>query len=189
VLIVSADDRVMREQLEDSDYVGMVAVLTQRYAARHGYDYLQLAATSTVGLVDRVRQKYGGQLTSRGVGDNKRGPSAFHPGYGQFRASSWAKVPSVWQALTLFGDRYDYVWFLDSDATLNPRLANRSLSDALKVREPLYCNHCAALRYAMLRCAVLCCATLCCDMLQCTGLCTILYPTVLLAWPGLDVLL
>ena len=134
VLLVSADDRAMKDSLEEADYVGTMAVLTQRYAARHGYDYLQLAATSTVGLVDRVKRKYGAQLSAKGVGDNKRGPSAFHPGYKQYRASSWAKVPSVWHALTRFGDRYDYVWFFDSDATINPRLAHRSLSDALRVR-------------------------------------------------------
>ena len=133
VLLVSADDRVMKDSLEEADYVGTMAVLTQRYAARHGYDYLQLAATSTVGLVDRVKRKYGEQLSVKGVGDNKRGPSAFHPGYKQYRASSWAKVPSVWHAMTRFGDRYDYIWFLDSDATINPRLAHRSLSDALRV--------------------------------------------------------
>ena len=40
------------------------------------------------------------------------------------------QIPSVWHAMTLYGDRYDYIWFLDSDATINPRLAHRSLSDA-----------------------------------------------------------
>ena len=40
-----------------------------------------------------LSQKYGDKdLGVRGVGDNKRGPSAFHPGYKHFRASSWAKV-------------------------------------------------------------------------------------------------
>ena len=32
------------------------AVLAHQYATRHGYDYLQLAAISTVGLVSRVHQ-------------------------------------------------------------------------------------------------------------------------------------
>ena len=32
---------------------------------------VQLAANSTAGLVDRVQRKYGGDLTARGVGDNK----------------------------------------------------------------------------------------------------------------------
>ena len=158
----------MRDGLEDGggDYVAMVAVLTQQYAARHGYDYLQLAATSTAGLVGRVQKKYGAQLSAGGVGDNKRGPSAFHPGYRQFRASSWAKVPSVWHALTLFGDRYDYVWFLDSDATLNPRLAHRSLSDAMKVRVGASGPCGAGLHFT-----VPCCCLLLCDGALCFHLC------------------
>jgi len=35
------------------------------------HNKLQLAANSTAGLVDRVQRKYGGDLTARGVGDNK----------------------------------------------------------------------------------------------------------------------
>ena len=46
----------MKDRLDGNDYVGMIAVLAQQYATRHGYDYLQLAAISTVGLVNRVHQ-------------------------------------------------------------------------------------------------------------------------------------
>ena len=58
-LLVSADDRTMKDRLDNNDYVGMIAVLAQQYATRHGYDYLQLAAISTVGLVNRVHQVHG----------------------------------------------------------------------------------------------------------------------------------
>lgn len=48
-------------------------------------------------------QKYGDKdLGVKGVGDNKRGPSAFHPGYKHFRASSWAKVNKLYVAYIVF---------------------------------------------------------------------------------------
>ena len=42
VLIVSCDDREMKDRLEDDDYVSMTAVLVHDYAMHHGYDFMKL---------------------------------------------------------------------------------------------------------------------------------------------------
>jgi hypothetical protein len=131
VLIVSADDREMKERLEDNDYVGMTAVLLEDYARHHGYDFLKLTGNST-GLTDRVRERYNDSFRhSGGIGDTKYGPSCFHAGYLQFRASSWGKLPHVWHVVVEFGNHYDYVLYMDSDAAINPALRNRSVYDSL----------------------------------------------------------
>ena len=47
VLIVSCDDREMKDRLEDDDYVSMTAVLVHDYAMHHGYDFMKLTGTTT----------------------------------------------------------------------------------------------------------------------------------------------
>ncbi len=49
----------------------------------------------------------------------------------QLRSSSWSKLPQIWFAVKEVGHHYDYIWFFDSDATINPDFRNRSLSEAL----------------------------------------------------------
>jgi hypothetical protein len=111
VLIVSADDREMKERLEDNDYVGMAAVLIEDYAKRHGYDFIKLASGNSTRLVDRVREKYKDNVKHLGkIGDTKYGPSCFHPGLQCFRASSWGKIPHVWNMVNEHSQHYDYVW-------------------------------------------------------------------------------
>lgn len=126
------DPPTPQDRWEDNDYVSMAAVLLHDYSAHHGYDFMKLTGNSSF-LVDRVLAKYRDSFTGRydGIGEHKYGPSAFHPGLLHFRASSWAKIPHVWYAVTEFGMHYDYVWYMDSDAVVNPHLRNRSLHDAL----------------------------------------------------------
>ena len=132
VLVVSCDDREMKDRLEDNDYVSMTAVLLHDYTQRHGYDFMKLTGNSSF-LVDRVLAKYRDRFFGRydGIGEHKYGPSAFHPGLLHFRASSWAKIPHVWHAVSEYGEHYDYVWYMDSDAAINPAFRNRSLHDML----------------------------------------------------------
>ena len=47
VLIVSCDDREMKDRLEDDDYVSMTAVLVHDYAIHHGYDFMKLTGMTT----------------------------------------------------------------------------------------------------------------------------------------------
>jgi hypothetical protein len=111
VLFISTDDREMKDRIEDNDYVAMTAVLVQNYIMRHGYDFLKMTGNST-GLVDRVRERYPVENVG-GQGETKYGPSAFHPGLMQFRASSWAKLPHIWHAITgihMFIHMYSYMY-------------------------------------------------------------------------------
>jgi hypothetical protein len=136
VLIIQADNRKMRHNLNDDQYVGMAAVLLNDYAFNHGYDFLRFTG-STKGIVGRIRSKYKDKMTAtaepRDMNNNKRGASSFHPGFMQYRASSWAKLPHVWHAVTTYGRYYDYIWFMDSDAVINPKFRNRSLFDSLQI--------------------------------------------------------
>lgn len=86
--------------------------------------------------------------------------TAFHVGLKQFRAASWAKLPPLWHitmaslraaASTASGSSsntgdtaktstgpnnivindYDYIWYIDSDATVSPLRFNRTIDDAI----------------------------------------------------------
>ena len=57
--------------------------------------------------------------------------TAFHVGLRQFRAASWAKLPPLWHLATAFGDKYDYIWYIDSDAVVSPLHLNRSIEAAV----------------------------------------------------------
>jgi hypothetical protein len=50
----------------------------------------------------------------------------------QYRTSSWTKLPQLWYITKRYGVHYDYIWFFDSDAAINPKFFSRSLSDAMK---------------------------------------------------------
>eukprot|EP00981_Chlorochromonas_danica_P010851 scaffold3475_cov173-Ochromonas_danica.AAC.6 len=49
----------------------------------------------------------------------------------EYRAASWAKLPALWNITMQFQGRYDYIWYIDSDATINPRFFSRSIHDLL----------------------------------------------------------
>jgi hypothetical protein len=69
----------------------------------------------------------------RDINNDKRGASSLHPGFMQYRASSYAKIPHVWHAVTTYGHNYDFIWFMDSDAVINPKFINRSLFDPMQI--------------------------------------------------------
>ena len=137
VLIVSTDSRPMHDKIEDNDYVGMSGVLMNDYAIHHGYDLLKLSFDSHK-HVEEVRAKYPAALLPNAVNSaspvdyEKYGKSAYHPGLDQFRASSWSKLPLLWHATEQYGEHYDYIWYFDSDAVINPKFKNISLSDSFE---------------------------------------------------------
>jgi hypothetical protein len=55
-------------------------------------------------------------LFNRLFTEKKYGYASYHPGLNQFRASSWAKLPPLWYLAAEYGDHYEYIWFMDSDA-------------------------------------------------------------------------
>jgi len=135
VLIVSIDDRDIKVALEGKpeDYVSMVAVLQNDYAMHNGYDYISYR-TDHAKLIASFRVKFPDvALDVKNFEENKYGHAAFHPGYKYFRASSWSKLPPLWLLNREYGSLYDYIWFIDSDATPNPSYRNRSLSDSLRL--------------------------------------------------------
>jgi hypothetical protein len=137
VLLVQTDTRRLTKS---KSYFSSTALLLSHYAKRHGYDYLKLTPDINdlfsqykrffceknpfSSLMDDCSHELDGN-------DQKYGKTTFHPGLVQFRASSWAKLPLVWYATKVHGNKYDYIWFFDSDATINPTYGNRSLCDAL----------------------------------------------------------
>lgn len=125
VLIVSVDSRTLKPDLENTDYVTMSSILVSDYAQRNGYDYIKITSNHSL-LFENVEMKYK-RKSKLGIGD-KYGVTIFHPGLGQFRASSWAKMPLLWHAYDQFGQYYDYLWYVDSDLAINPMFYDRYLS-------------------------------------------------------------
>jgi len=77
----------------------------------------------------RVRSKFPDlfrAIKPRPIGD-KYGRANYHVGYRAFRASSWGKLPPLWFLARQHGQDYDFIWFVDSDATPNPLHHNISL--------------------------------------------------------------
>lgn len=131
VLVVSVDDRDVSDELKSNDYVSMVAILQQDYCIRHGYDYVSFRTDNEL-LHKAVVERYPNvSMKNANFEETKYGYASYHPGLSQFRASSWGKLPPLWYLATEYGDHYDYIWFMDSDAAPNPLHNNRSLGDAL----------------------------------------------------------
>ena len=129
VLMVSVDSRQLKPDLQNTDYVTMSSILVSDYAQKNGYDYIKITSNHSK-LFENVEKKYN-RKSKLGIGD-KYGVTIFHPGLGQFRASSWAKMPLLWHAYDQFGEYYDYLWYVDSDLTINPMFNDRYLSSELE---------------------------------------------------------
>ena len=135
VLMVSVDSRVIKPVLEGKaeDYVSMIAVLQSDYASFHGYDYISFYADHEQ-LIKLFKEKYPeSEIKTKDFEENKYGYASYHPGHKYFRASSWSKLPPLWHLNKEYGLYYDYIWFVDSDATPNPLYRNRSLGDSFQL--------------------------------------------------------
>ena len=139
VLVMIVDNRHISDSINGSHgFSGLVAALQHNYCIQHGYDYIRVVNDKT-DLHREVLAKYPKVVNERFqenvltyLHDNKHGFDVLHPGYLRARASSWSKLPALWDAAERFGHRYDYIWFMDSDATPNPMQKDMSLGDALK---------------------------------------------------------
>lgn len=135
VLLVSVDDRPIHRVLDNEDYVSMCQVLQHDYAMHNGYDYLAIRASTDQliqGLKDRHPEEMEKVEAAHVESSSKYGFASYHPGLKYFRASSWSKLPPLWNITATYGHLYDYVWFIDSDATPNPAHQNRSVGDAVR---------------------------------------------------------
>lgn len=135
VLMVSVDSRVIKPTLSGKaeDYVSMIAVLQSDYASFHGYDYISFCADHEQ-LIKLFKEKYPeSEIKTKDFEENKYGYASYHPGFKYFRASSWSKLPPLWHLNKEYGSLYDYIWFVDSDATPNPLHRNRSLGDSFQL--------------------------------------------------------
>ena len=138
VLVVVVDNRHLHNTLDSSSGFGsLVAVLQESYCKHHGYDYVRIVNDKT-DLQKMVLEKYPKVTeeifqkdTLNSIGDPKHGFDVLHPGYLRARSSSWGKLPALWHVAEQVGHRYDYIWFMDSDATPNPMQKDQSLSDAI----------------------------------------------------------
>jgi hypothetical protein len=150
-LLVSIDNRNLNTNLEANDYVSMNAVITLAYAKKHNYDYLYIE-NGAEGLYEKVIGKYPDVANQKEASDARANvakdvATAYHVGLKQFRAASWAKLPPLWyittesikNLLTATKEtdtkpavgQYDYIWYIDSDATVSPLHMNQSIDDAV----------------------------------------------------------
>ena len=139
VLVVAVDNREIYSDIGGSNgYGGVVAVLQHSYCKQHGYDYVRMVNNKS-SLLQEVRERYPDvtkqqfqQDTLATIENPKHGFDVLHSGYLRTRSSSWGKLPALWHAAETLGHRYDYIWFMDSDAVPNPMQKDRSLGDALQ---------------------------------------------------------
>eukprot|EP01033_Poteriospumella_lacustris_P008331 gene8331-6011_t len=134
-LIVTIDNRDLQPGYHDQHYLSMTAVINHAYATHHNYDFYYLQ-NDVSNLVSEALKKYpratqdpmmlDGQHVAKDVA------SGFHVGLQQFRAASWAKLPALWYITKKLGHKYDYVWYIDSDAAVSPFAFNRSIDDAVR---------------------------------------------------------
>lgn len=138
VLVMVVDNRHLPDSIEGTHgFGGLVAVLQHNYCKEHGYDYIRvvndkthLRETTKAKYPDVVKELFQDHVLDT-IDNPKHGFDVLHPGYLRARSSSWAKLPALWDAAVKYGSRYDYIWFMDSDATPNPMQKDLSLSDAL----------------------------------------------------------
>ena len=135
VLIICSDTRQIHHNLTvvqelSSHYFSITSVLQSDYAALNGYDYLKLYPIYNTTSSDDILSNYSNIYhTFR----NKNGKTIYNNRYKEFRVSPWSKVAFIWNVTKDLGQYYDYIWFFDSDATINPHYNNISLSDQLKL--------------------------------------------------------
>ena len=139
VLAIVVENRELDTDIGYTEaYNGVAAVLQENYCKKNGYDYVRLVNDRS-NLANDVNSKYpnvtkqqfqGGIMAT--INNPKHGFDVLHTGYLRARSSSWGKLPAMWHTAVTLGHRYDYIWFMDSDATPNPMYKDRSLSDALR---------------------------------------------------------
>lgn len=138
VLVVVVDNRHLTDSIDATKGFGsLAAVLQHQYCKHHNYDYIRIVNDKTdLGRLTQERYpKVPEQMFQKealnSIWDTKHGFDVLHPGYLRARSSSWGKIPALWHVAETLGDRYDYIWFMDSDATPNPMQKDLSLGDAL----------------------------------------------------------
>lgn len=134
-LIVTIDNRDLQPGYHDQHYLSMTSVINHAYATYHNYDFYYLQ-NDVSNLVSEALKKYpkatqdpmmlDGQHVAKDVA------TGFHVGLQQFRAASWAKLPALWYITKKLGHKYDYIWYIDSDAAVSPFAFNRSIDDAVR---------------------------------------------------------
>ena len=159
-LLITVENRGLVEDLTTSNYLSLSAVLNMQYAKRHSYDYMfiqgrmnylrksdiplqdssSISTTNEDSNHDHSMFKY--IISTYNVSlvglphsrDSKHRISSFNIDLKQFRAASWSKLLVIWYLLQepTISERYDYIFYLDSDAVLSPEASHRSLDDFFK---------------------------------------------------------
>ena len=150
-LLVTVDNRELSTDFESPNYWSLAAAINMHYAKSHSYDYLYVnvgvGGNGTQDSVDEAIQqsieKYNisAELLSLAEKDveshdHKHNIASFNFQIQQFRASSWSKLLVIWKLLQnpRTVEKYDYIFFIDSDALISPlpELSKRSLDDLFR---------------------------------------------------------
>jgi len=130
-LLVNIDNRDLSKNINDNSYAAKTAVLNLDYAQHHGYDFVYVQNVVT-DLEMETRKKFPSADIVPPTDNAKDAATAFHVGLKQFRAASWAKLPALWHVTTTIGKDYEYIWYIDSDATVSPLHRDKSIEDQIK---------------------------------------------------------
>lgn len=132
-LIISVDNRPLVKNYDSNHYPSISAVLNHEYAEYHGYDYIYYM-NDVKDFIEETRRKYT-NIVHEPMMESKQPDkdiaTAFHVGLRQFRAASWAKLPPLFYTHYLYHSDYEYIWYIDSDATISPRFRNQSIPEMI----------------------------------------------------------
>ena len=138
VLIVTIDNRPLRskDRNKDTESIDNTAIINERYASRHGYDYLYIKTSEPGidGVCPVLTERYNCTFLEFQCQSEKKGKydiATYHVGHSYGRASSWNRLPPLIYLTSEYGHLYDYFLFIDSDVMLNSRFHDVSLSDKL----------------------------------------------------------
>jgi hypothetical protein len=138
-LLISIDNRDLQTNLQSQHYPSLTAVINHAYAEYHGYDYLYIQ-NDIQDLITRVLKKYPHAQQDEMMFDKSKQhvlkdvATAFHIGLQQFRAASWARLPILWYLSWYFiEEKYDYIWYIDSDAVISPFFFHRTIEEAFQI--------------------------------------------------------
>jgi len=140
-LLLQSDTRNLDGDFSTADYHTLTAVTNFVWAKQHNADYLYFVfnQTQTDFLADAHRT-FGATFLNKSSDKSteitgtylKKGPTCYHPVLKQFRAAPWTKLLALWNvSQSALVSRYSHIFFLDSDAVINPLFHRRSLDDAL----------------------------------------------------------
>jgi hypothetical protein len=149
VLLVMVDNRNFNYNIDTLDslnidqYLFYALIINHMYATNLGYEFLYVRPTYK-DLRSNVSRIYGKDIDEHAFSmihdqskfgwssPTKQEPTTFNTKLKQYRATPWMKIPVLWYLNNCKqkNESFDTIFYIDSDAVLNPSFIKRSLDES-----------------------------------------------------------